>query len=451
MREAIQQALAERRPYRLDYRIVHADGTLRWVAEHGRGVVEPGGDRVWLDGVLLDVTQQKLAEQARDQAEQQLKDLVEASRHEALHDPVTGLPNRTLFRDQLDRVVVDAANGGREFAVLMLDLDGFKEINDTLGHPVGDQLLLEVARRLEALVQAPDFVARLGGDEFAVILPGVSARTAPDMVDRIREALDAAVELDGVAVRVEASVGIAGYPRDGDSADVILRGADAAMYVAKEARSGYAICSPDGRHEPSRLALANELRRAIDNRELFLAYQPKVSLVTDTIVGVEALVRWRHPHRGLVMPDEFIMIAQQTSLIRPLTLYVLGEALDQLARWRDQGLDLSMAVNLSVRNLVDAGLPAEVRGLPSVANVPASSLVLEITESALISDPFHVRVVLDELAAMGVQISIDDFGTGYSSLSHLKRLPIHEIKIDRSFVMNLAASDEDAIIVRVDG
>ena len=269
------------------------------------------------------------------------------------------------------------------------------------------------------------------------------------MVDRIREALDAAVELDGVAVRVEASVGHCRVPAGWGQ----RRRHPARRGCGHVRRKG----GPVGIRHLQRRTVAtsrrgsrwpNELRRAIDNRELFLAYQPKVSLVTDTIVGVEALVRWRHPHRGLVMPDEFIMIAQQTSLIRPLTLYVLGEALDQLARWRDQGLDLSMAVNLSVRNLVDAGLPAEVRGLLSVANVPASSLVLEITESALISDPFHVRVVLDELAAMGVQISIDDFGTGYSSLSHLKRLPIHEIKIDRSFVMNLAASDEDAIIVR---
>jgi diguanylate cyclase (GGDEF)-like protein len=345
-------------------------------------------------------------------------------------------------------VIAQAAAAGGRFAVLMLDLDGFKQINDTLGHGSGDRLLLDVASRLRALVSGRQFVARLGGDEFAVVLPGAGPPGAVDVVEEIRAALEVPIELDGISVRVEASAGIASYPADGHTEDDLLRAADTAMYAAKEARLGYAVYSSASRPEPSRLALAGELQQAIDRDELFLAYQPKVSLRSDRIVGVEALARWLHPHRGLVMPDEFIAVAQQTSLIRPLTLHVLRHALTQLAAWRGAGHDLSVAVNLSTRNLLDVELCRDVARLLAETGVPARHLVLEITESALIADPLNVRGVLDELAAMGVQLSIDDFGTGYSSLSYLKRLPIHEIKIDRSFVLNLPSSEEDAIIVR---
>jgi diguanylate cyclase (GGDEF)-like protein/PAS domain S-box-containing protein len=448
VRDRIQDALREGRPYHIEYRILPAAGSIRWVAEHGRGVREPGGTRVWLDGVLLDVTQQKLAEQARDQAEGQLKQLVATSRHQALHDPLTSLANRAYFRAHVNEVIAQAAAAGGRFAVLMLDLDGFKQINDTLGHGSGDRLLLDVASRLRALVSGRQFVARLGGDEFAVVLPGAGPPGAVDVVEEIRAALEVPIELDGISVRVEASAGIASYPADGHTEDDLLRAADTAMYAAKEARLGYAVYSSASRPEPGRLALAGELGQAIDRDELFLAYQPKVSLRSDRIVGVEALARWRHPHRGLVMPDEFIAVAQQTSLIRPLTLHVLRHALTQLAVWRRAGHDLSVAVNLSTRNLLDVELCRDVARLLAETGVPARHLVLEITESALIADPLNVRGVLDELAAMGVELSIDDFGTGYSSLSYLKRLPIHEIKIDRSFVLNLPSSEEDAIIVR---
>jgi diguanylate cyclase (GGDEF)-like protein/PAS domain S-box-containing protein len=448
VREEIVRALEVGRPYRHEYRIIHADGTVRWIAEHGRGVREQGGERVWLDGLLLDVTQQKSTEHARDEAERQLKQLVETSRHEALHDSLTALPNRTLFRTHLHDAIADSAARSRRFTVLILDLDGFKEINDTLGHGSGDALLVDVAMRMRALVRDPDFVARLGGDEFAVVLPGASAEAALEVVQRIRGALDVPIELDGIAVRIEASIGIASYPCDGVTAEDILRSADIAMYAAKEARSGYAIYTPADRHERTRLSVAGDLRRAIGENELFLVYQPKLSLKTGSVNGAEALVRWRHPQRGVVMPDEFIPVAQQTSLIRPLTQHVLREALRQTAEWRAAGLELSMAVNLSTRNLLDVELPGDVGRLLAETGVPAAALVLEITESALIADPVHVRAVLDQLAGMGVQLSIDDFGTGYSSLSYLKRLPVHEIKIDRSFVLNLTTSEEDAIIVR---
>jgi diguanylate cyclase (GGDEF)-like protein/PAS domain S-box-containing protein len=448
VRAAIVGALEKGTPYRHEYRIVHADGTIRWVAEHGRGVREEDGDRVWLDGLLLDVTQQKSAEAARDEAERLLTQLLETSRYEALHDELTGLPNRSLFRSHLNDQIAESAARGARFTVLMLDLDGFKEINDTLGHGSGDGLLVDVATRMRELVREPDFVARLGGDEFAVILPGAPPEAALDVTQRIRRALDVPIELDGIAVRIEASVGIASYPCDGETAEDILRGADIAMYAAKEARSGYALYSPADRHERTRLSVASDLRRAIDEDELFLMFQPKLSLRSGSVVGVEALVRWRHPQRGMVMPDEFVPVAQQTSLIRPLTQYVLRDALRQAADWRANGLALSMAVNLSMRNLLDVELPTDIARLLSESGVSASALVLEITESALIADPVHVRSVLDQLAEMGVELSIDDFGTGYSSLSYLKRLPVHEIKIDRSFVLNLTTSDEDAIIVR---
>ena len=447
--EGIDEALAEGSPYSLQYRVVHVDGSARWVAEHGKAILDPRGERLWLDGVIFDVTQRTLAEQARDRAEEQLKRQAEINRHQALHDPLTGLPNRTLFHDRVSQALTEAQREEVQLAVLMIDLDRFKEINDTLGHASGDRLLQEVGARLLNTLRASDSIARLGGDEFGLLLPGTCATSVIDVVERIREAVDRPCVLDGLSVSVEASVGIAFFPDHGADVNLLLQRADVAMYVAKEGNSGYAVYNADDdRHEPKRLTLVGELRTAIDERQLMLYYQPKVELRSGRVTGVEALVRWRHPQRGIVMPDEFIPVAQETGLIKPLTLYVIDEALRQCQAWCRDGHELAIAVNISPRSLIDVEFPADVARLLGRWDVAPELLELELTEGAIVADPERATLVLERLSGMGVRLAVDDFGTGYSSLAYLKRLPIDEIKIDRSFVTNMTSSKDDAVIVR---
>jgi len=273
---AIDEALEEGSPYSLQYRLIDVDGDARWVAEHGRAVLGERGERLWLDGVILEVTERKLVEQARDLAEEQLKQQAELNRYQALHDSLTGLPNRTLFHDRVQQALVAARRAGAEFALLMMDLDRFKEINDTLGHASGDRLLLEVGRRLQGTLRAMDSIARLGGEEFALLLPGSSALSVLEAVERIRRAFERPFVLDGLPLQVEASVGIALYPAHGADVNALIQRADMAMYVAKNANSGHAIYDSreDSQASPS-LTLVGELRRAIDERELILYYQPK--------------------------------------------------------------------------------------------------------------------------------------------------------------------------------
>jgi len=370
--------------------------------------------------------------------------------HLALHDPLTDLPNRSLFHDRAEQAVVAAQREGGSAALMLLDLDRFKEINDTLGHHNGDLLLKEVGRRLQAAVRASDSVARLGGDEFGVLLPDVAdTNAALAVADKIRSALREPLVLAGIALDVDASVGVVLYPDHGDAVDMLLQRADVAMYVAKEDRSGCELYSP-GRDEysPTRLSLVAELRKAIDAGELVLYYQPKADLATDEVTGVEALVRWQHPERGLLMPDEFVPLAERTGLIRDLTRAVLDSALRQARAWQDHGIDLAVSVNLSARDLLDLDLPQTVATLLGLHGVSSEWLELEITESVILADPMRARAVLSRLDAMGVRLAIDDFGSGYSSLAYLKRLPVSEIKIDRSFVMNMERDDNDAVIVR---
>ena len=446
---AIEEALAEGSPYSLQYRVVHADGGARWIAEQGRAILDGRGERLWLDGVIFDITQRTLTEQARDRAEEQLRRQAKVNRHQALHDSLTGLPNRTLFHDRVARALVESQRSDGELAVLMMDLDRFKEVNDTLGHASGDRLLQEIARRLLDVLRAGDSIARLGGDEFGILLPGALPTAAIEVVERIRHAVNRPFMLDGLPVTVDASVGIAFHPADGDDVTVLLQRADVAMYVAKETHSGHAIySSDDDRHEPTRLSLVGELRRAIDERELTLYYQPKVALRSGRVTGVEALVRWRHPERGLVMPDEFIPVAQKTGLIKPLTLFVIDEALRQCNAWGRRGHAIRVAVNISPRSLIDVEFPHDVERLLRKWGVANDLLELEITEDAIVADPRRVRAVLEQLNGMGIRLAIDDFGTGYSSLAYLTRLPIDEIKIDRSFVTSMSSSKDDAIIVR---
>ncbi len=438
----VDYALERGSSYSLEYRLIHIDGEPRWIAEHGRAIHGPGGERQWLDGVILDITRQKAAEESRDIAERQL-------RHQALHDSLTGLPNRILFHDSVVRAIEEAQLDGSELAVFMMDLDRFKEVNDTLGHASGDRMLREVGRRLQDALREGDSIARLGGDEFAVLVPQARRMQVLEVVRRVRGAIEQSIALDGLPVSVEVSIGIARYPRDGADVDSLLRRADTAMYVAKDTNVGYAFYDASvDTHASSRLALIGELRRALEERELVLHYQPKISVRSGRIAGVEALVRWHHPERGLVMPDDFIPIAQETSLIKALTIYVINEAGQQWRSWADEGRRLPIAVNLSMRNLIDPTFPGEVATLLGKWRMPAAMLKLEITESSIVEDPWRTKDVLERLGAMGLRLSVDDFGTGYSSLAYLKRLPIDEIKIDRSFVTAMVAREEDEIIVR---
>ena len=368
----------------------------------------------------------------------------------ALIDPVTDLPNRTLFHDRVHQAAALAKRREGQAAVILLDLDRFKEINDTLGHHSGDLLLHMVGQRLRGTARESDSVARLGGDEFAVLLPDVDGeRGAMEAAERLLASLGDRFEVQGVALEVEASAGLAVFPDHGDDPDLLLQRADVAMYWAKRSHAGVDVYS-DSRDEHSRerLELVAELRHAIDNRELVLHYQPKSELSSAAVVGVEALVRWNHPKHGFMPPDSFIPLAETTGLIGPLTMYVIDEALRQCRVWRDEGIDLGVAVNLSTRNLVDIGLPYAIAELLGEHRIEASRLEVEVTETAIMVDPLRSADVLERISELGVEIAIDDFGTGYTSLSWLKRLPISTLKIDRSFVTDMTSDEGDAVIVR---
>jgi diguanylate cyclase (GGDEF)-like protein/PAS domain S-box-containing protein len=370
--------------------------------------------------------------------------------HQAAHDGLTGLPNRTLLRTRLQQVLPGSDKNDRApMALLLLDLDRFKEVNDTLGHQVGDVLLQQIGCRLQGAVRAADLVARLGGDEFAVLLPATDAAGAALVAECLVRVLQAPFVLEGQPIDVDASIGIAVAPEHGQDADTVLRCADVAMYQAKRAGTGVALYSAaDDEHRPDRLALLGELRNAIDNDELLLHYQPKLDLRDGKLIGVEALVRWQHPQRGFMPPMEFIPLAEQTGLIHPLSRWVLEAALKQHQAWRRVGIDVPVAVNLSRRTLHDPQLPAMVADALARWDVAAGALVLEITESSLMADPVRAGENLSQLRGLGVRISIDDFGTGYSSLASLKNLSVDELKIDQSFVQAMASDVSSRAIVR---
>ena len=370
-------------------------------------------------------------------------------RHQALHDGLTDLPNRTLFNDRLGQALAVARRNGSPLAVLLMDLDSFKEINDTLGHQSGDALLEDLGQRLEACVRAGDTVARLGGDEFGFLILDVSASGAADVVDRVRQALAAPFRLHGLTLQVEASVGIALFPDHGESADELLRHADVAMYVAKRGGAAFSFYdSSEDEHTPIRLAMLGELRRALDEHELVLHYQPEIALSTGAVRRVEALLRWDHPTRGLLLPAEFLPAAEKTGLMDAMTRYVLDEVLRQRREWSLLGHELDLAVNVSMRNLLDNALPDDVADLLERKGAPASCLEFEITEHTVVADRFRARAVLERLSELGLRVAIDDFGTSYSSLAYLRRLPLHTIKIDRSFVASMTRDPHDVLIVR---
>ena len=371
------------------------------------------------------------------------------TRHQSLHDALTGLPNRLLLRDHAEREIAAARRSGECVGMLLLDLDRFKDINDTLGHHQGDALLRGVALRLASAARDVDSVVRLGGDEFAVLLPHLrDPETAMDVAEAMLQSLRRPFALDELVLEVDASIGVA-VATHGADVDTLLQHADIAMYVAKETHTGAILYAPElDSNSPRRLALLADLRRAIEERALVLHYQPKIELATGEVHGVEALLRWDHPTLGAIAPSEFVTLAEGTALIHPLTTFVLETALSQQRAWRERGHDLTMAINVSARSLLDLGFPRQVAALLAEHGVTPSRLVLEITESTLMTDPARAQRILHELDVLGIRISIDDFGTGYSSLARLKEMPVHELKIDRAFVTSMQSVHSDAVIVR---
>jgi diguanylate cyclase (GGDEF)-like protein len=369
--------------------------------------------------------------------------------HQAHHDELTGLPNRALLLRRTDDALLEVARSGGRAGLLLLDLDRFKEVNDTLGHPVGDALLRVVAHRLTHSVRPGDLVARLGGDEFAVLLPSAAGESvAGEVAVRLRAALAEPIRLAGISFRIQASIGIALYPDDATTVEVLLQRADVAMYLAKERRTGIEVHAPDAdRSSSARLSLLGELRRGMDRGELELHYLPKVFLADGWAGGMEALVRWRHPRLGMIMPADFIPATEQSCLMRDLTTYVVDAALAQAARWRQDGLPVQVSVNLCARDLLDGGLADMVaRGLHRHGLLPGE-LMLEIDEAVLADGPARGVGALAALAALGVPLSLDDFGTG-SSLVRFRRLPVSEIKIDAPVIARLLDGPDTRLIVK---
>jgi diguanylate cyclase (GGDEF)-like protein/PAS domain S-box-containing protein len=377
------------------------------------------------------------------------KEAEEALQHQTRHDSLTNLPNRALLLEHIAEAKLVADQVGSVMALLMLDLDHFQEVNNTFGHQYGDQLLQQVGQRLCQAVGGAAIIARLGGDEFAIFLPAADEINARQIAQAISVVLEEPIQVEDNSLQVEASIGIALYPAHGADSLTLLRHADVAMYVAKKGHEGHALYDPQRDHyRPQRLALLGDLRKAIADNELCLYYQPKADLATGRVKSVEALLRWQHPTRGFIPPDQFIPLAEQTGLIEPLTHWVIETALQQCRCWLDSGITLAVAVNLSMWNLRDVSLPDTVAGLLAQYRIPARLLLCEITESAMMVDAAGILLVLQNLAALGLRIAIDDYGTGYASLAYLKQLPASELKIDRSFVQYLVTDQADQAIVQ---
>jgi diguanylate cyclase (GGDEF)-like protein len=372
------------------------------------------------------------------------------SRHQALHDSLTGLGNRIMLGDRCALALRNAKRNEELVGLLLIDLNRFKEVNDTLGHHCGDQLLQQVAVHLLDAVREVDTVARLGGDEFAILLPGIaSAEEAALIAKRVLIALSRPVDVGGLPLEVSGSIGVAVYPDHSDDVEQLLQHADIAMYAAKRGQLGVAVYEPSlNDFDPGQLTVLAELRHAMENAEIVLHYQPKVHNDTGRICGVEALARWQHPRRGLLEPAEFIPLAERNGLIEPLTDYVLAAALAQCRRWLDEDMQLPVAVNVGASCLLDPNFPAQIANLLACEQVPAEMLTLELTESAIITDPPRALAVLSRIRELGVRLSIDDFGTGYSSMAYLQTMPVHELKIDRCFISRIQTEGSSTAIVR---
>lgn len=374
---------------------------------------------------------------------------IAALHYQAMHDALTDLPNRTLLLDRLQQAIRAADRDGNELALILLDLDRFKEVNDTLGHHVGDKLLQQISQRLRINLRESDTVARLGGDEFCLLLPIADEEQAIVIAHKVIAAIEKKLYIEGHTLHVGASLGIATFPKHGHSSLTLLQRADVAMYVAKRTNRGFSIYDAlTDQNSLRQLAISSELKEAITHNQLTLYYQPKVDLKNSTVSGVEALVRWNHPKHGVLLPDEFVPLAEQTGLIRPLTIWVLKRALAECQRYVAKGYDLKISVNLSMVNLSDAQFADEILEILKLYELDTARLKLEITETYLMDEPENVITALKRLSDMGMCISIDDFGIGYSSLNYLQQLPVTELKIDKSFGLSLTEDSNSAVIVR---
>jgi diguanylate cyclase (GGDEF)-like protein/PAS domain S-box-containing protein len=432
-----RDACAANGRFACEYRILDREGRVVWWRDEGRVLPDPSGKARFVRGFVLDITEQRMAE--------------ESLRRLRLYDQLTGLPNRMMLLNRLGRALVEAARTTRPLALLILALDRFKEVSNTLGHHNGDLIVRDLAARLGDALGDGDRVARLRGDEFGVLLPDADGTFARQVGERILKSLEKPFVVQRLPIEVGASVGIAVAPEHATEAEGLLRRADAAVQAARRLGGGSSVlysndCEP---HDPARLALLSELRRALENNELALHYQPKVDLKTRTIVGAEALLRWTHSRRGFVSPAEFVPLAEQTGLIRPLTRWVLDRATGESCAWARAGRKLPVAVNVSARSLQDERIVDDIEEALLTHDLRGDRLQIEVTESAVMSDAGRAADVLASLTGRGVAVSIDDFGTGYSSLGLLRRLPVHELKIDKSFVIGMAGeTSEDTAIVR---
>jgi diguanylate cyclase (GGDEF)-like protein len=391
--------------------------------------------------LLMDQT-----EELRSRASQMEKRVAYA----ATHDQVTELPNRALFYDRLDRAISAANAEQGRLAVLLLQVENHKEIRDTLGLNSADAILKQVATRLESVIRTQDSAARLDGPTFAVLLSNAADLNEPESVARrLQKAMEPPFMVDRLKLSAHTSVGVVMFPDHGEDADSLVQRAGVAVYEAATAHNGYALYSPAlDEHSPRRLTLMGELRQAMERDQIELHYQPKVDVVGGRVIGAEALVRWRHPRHGFIQPDEFIGLAERTRMIKPLTQWVMKRAFEDCAAWRAQGLVLKISVNLSAQDLHDPELPDLIAGVVAATGIQPEWVVFEITESGIMQDPDRVMNVVERVHGLGFSLSVDDFGTGYSSLAYLKRLPVSELKIDKSFVIDMFSSENDLVIVR---
>ncbi|HEY4485312.1 MAG TPA: EAL domain-containing protein [Nitrospiria bacterium] len=431
----VQSALAKNEPFRMIYRIISAGGKEKWVWEQGRGVFSGKEELVALEGFIVDITERKHAEEALE--------------YRVLHDHLTDLPNRTLVHDRLRQAILVAEREKKPLALLLMDLNRFKSINDTLGHDHGDLLLKQLGPRMVEVLRASDTVARMGGDEFAILLPSSDMEGATVAARKILEALSRPFHVAEFTLEVGASIGIAMFPEHGDDIETLMRRADVAMYSAKKSGSGYAVyVTEHDRYNPGGRALIDDLRRSIDGGELVLLYQPRKNLRKKGMSCIEALVRWNHPSKGLLLPGQFISMAEHTGFIKALTDWVLDQVFRQCRDWEAMGIRIPVVVNLAARNLLDPKLPSRIIEGLRAHGVPPERLAVEVTENAIMSDPERAAEVMGQLKAMGIRSVIDEFGSGYSSLGRLKRLPIDAVVIDQSFVGAVASDPDNAAVVR---
>jgi diguanylate cyclase (GGDEF)-like protein/PAS domain S-box-containing protein len=435
--------------FNCEYRLIAKDGRVVWIHDAAMIAQDESGQPAYAQGYMVDITSRKEAEAALAESQRQLREYTSRLEYQALHDALTGLPNRALFYNRAELELERARREGAGFAILLIDLDRFKHVNDTLGHLSGDELLCDVASRLRNAVRRSDTVARLGGDEFAVIAPKLAdPEAASGLAEKLRDALLEPVSIGALSVEVEASVGIALFPNHGTDVETLIRRADVSMYVSKGAHSPIVYAEHFDEDSLRQLELMGELRNALDRDELTVHYQPVIDVPSGETLKVEALARWQHPERGLLLPGEFIPLAEQTGLIRAVTRYVLGSALAQCSAWKELGRQVVVSANVTGRELVDLAFPNEVANLLERWDVEPELLQLEITESSILTYRERARSVLEELAGLGLKLAVDDFGSGESSFAYLRQLPISILKVDKSYVQRMLDTPVDEALVR---